>query len=248
MYTKNGLLIIVDRAFDFGYLSFFNKLYNAKKDIQFKLFSSATNSEKTNADIYVHTGGADVNPKLYNEEMGNFTSINRDRDEENMSMFNIAQKYNILQVGICRGAQFLTVANGGKLIQHVENHNQDHNIELNIKEINSCLNNNYYLVDEPGDESMVLKMTSTHHQMMFPFNLDKNYYKILAHSEYNRSNIYLNGKNENINLPSNFVEPEIVWYPNSKSLAIQGHPEYGSCPYFTTVECLKLINKFYENK
>ena len=158
-------------------------------------------------NLVVFTGGEDVNPNRYNQELGKYTIINEKRDllEENC-FFNFQ---NTPKLGICRGAQFLTVMNGGTLIQHVENHaNGPHSINFlkDYKDLN---------VDLP----------STHHQMMYPFKLNKSKYELVAYSSYFRSGVYLNGNNKQIEMPSDFLEPEIVFYPNTKSLAIQPHPE-----------------------
>lgn len=98
--------------------------------------------------------------------------------------------------------------NGGQLIQHVVNHgiSGTHPISLN--------------------GGQVIEITSTHHQMLFPFNLPKENYELIGWSTYYRSTTYLNGSDQEKELPSDFLEPEIVYYNNTKSLAIQGHPEY----------------------
>ena len=125
-------------------------------------------------------------------------------------------------------AQLLTVYNGGKLIQHVEGHrNNNQEIELTLI---------------PETLYKKIQISSDHHQMMFPFNLNKTSYEIIGWSKNFQSNTYLNGKNEEIDLPFNFVETEIIYYPLKNSLCIQGHPEWcvGS---EGADECIKLIKK-----
>jgi len=159
-------------------------------------------------DLLVFTGGADVDPSLYGELKGSHTSINPDRDLICMKMFKVFR--GIPKLGICRGSQFLTVAEGGKLIQHVENHTSNHTTTML----------------EPGrNRPTEVTVTSTHHQMLFPFNMDNKRFKILGWSTKHRSDVYLNGENKQIELPTDFVEPEVVYYPGGNSLAIQGHPE-----------------------
>ncbi len=161
-------------------------------------------------DLILFTGGEDVNPSYYGERVGKFTSINKSRDAVETDMF---RKYyvNIPKLGICRGAQFLTVMNGGKLVQHVENHGIGGTHSISFGE---------------GDSVKKLEMTSTHHQMMYPFNLKKGKdYILCAHSTRYLSPIYWDGENKDISIPDEFLEPEIVFYPESRSLAIQGHPE-----------------------
>ena len=159
------------------------------------------------ADIIIFTGGEDVSPEIYGEQSGEFTNSNLERDEYEASEFGNAKKLNRLIIGICRGAQFLTTMNNGRLIQHVTNHaSGPHKIFI-------------------PTENRHIQITSTHHQMMWPYNLRGNDYSIIAHAD-GLSSKYLNGFNEDNELPENFVEPEIVYYPKTNCLCIQGHPEY----------------------
>lgn len=87
-------------------------------------------------------------------------------------------------------------------------------------------------------------ITSSHHQMLYPFDLNEKDYKLIAYSEYFQSKTYLDGKNEEINLPNNFLEPEIVYYKNTNSLCIQGHPEWSHCEKRTSSMCLDLLDKY----
>lgn len=125
-------------------------------------------------------------------------------------------------------AQYLTVLNGGKLIQHVNNHrNSNHTIEFK--------------------RGVVLNVSSDHHQMMYPYDLKPENYELIAYAQKYLSDIYLNGNNENIQLPDNFLEPEIIYYPKTNSLCIQPHPEWdinsNSSNYL-----LQLINNYLFEK
>lgn len=164
---------------------------------------------KQELDLVLFTGGEDVYPEYYGERTGKHTSYNSKRDSIESNMFHYTK--NIPKLGICRGSQFLTVMCGGKLIQHVEGH------AIGGK----------HTIDIVYPFNQTVEITSTHHQMLYPFNLSKEDYVMCAYSTYNRSGVYLNGNNENISLPNDFVESEIVFYPNYKALAIQGHPESG---------------------
>lgn len=181
---------------------------------------------KRDIDLIVFTGGEDVNPQYYGEQLGKYTHINSNRDNKEVDCFNRFRNV-VPMLGICRGNQLLTVLNGGKLIQHVEGHGSTHTIK-----------------DFKGG---TYKMTSTHHQMVYPFNLSKDSYTLIAYSEFFKSTTYLNGDNEEIKLDKDFLEPEIVFYPNTKCLGIQGHPEYGSCPDETKRYCMRLIKKYLLN-
>lgn len=179
-------------------------------------------------DFVLFTGGEDVYPGYYNQTAGSKTNYNTDRDKyEKIYMFDRFRE--IPKLGICRGAQYLTVLSGGSLIQDVNGHATG---QLHYIEMSAPLTGNIY------------KITSTHHQMMYPFNMKKNDYQIVAFSKYFMSTKYLNGQDVNIELPKNFVEPEIVFYPNTNSLCIQGHPEMNTCPNETKDVVFRLINYF----
>lgn len=160
------------------------------------------------ADVIIFTGGADVDPDFYGQEIGQCTNYDRKRDLFEAREFREASKRKRLLLGICRGAQFLTVMNEGILIQHVTNHGVSKGHEIFVPTENRSFN-----------------ITSTHHQMMYPFNLDDDEYVIIAYSK-NLSDTYLDGYDSEMIKPNNFVEPEIVYYPKTNSLCIQGHPEY----------------------
>jgi len=163
-------------------------------------------------DLVLFTGGEDVDPNFYNERVGKYTSANPARDSRESQMFTLLGN-KIPKLGICRGAQFLTVMSGGRLIQHVENHG--------IGGTHPITFNHLY-----GSKKM--PMTSTHHQMMYPYGLKEGKeYILCAHSTNHLSSKYWNGQDKNIEIKEDFLEPEIVFYPRTNSLGIQGHPESG---------------------
>lgn len=178
-------------------------------------------------DLIYFSGGEDVTPGYYNESVGKYTHYNTKRDKLCENIFS--SYYHIPKLGICRGAQFLTVFSGGKLIQHVEGHTKEHPISLHYKGLQNPSNYN---------------IPSTHHQMMYPYDMNRLNYNLLAWSTYHRSLTYLNGEDKEIELPNKFLEPEIIFYRKTRSLAIQGHPEYSTCNRDTVEACLNLISNF----
>lgn len=110
------------------------------------------------ADLAVFTGGEDVTPSYYGAEAHPTTYNNRVRDnsESKVSAFFLARE--IPMVGICRGAQFLCVMNGGSLYQDVDRHAISGEHELSY-------------VDEKG-QARTYHVTSTHHQMQNPYTND----------------------------------------------------------------------------
>jgi putative glutamine amidotransferase len=158
------------------------------------------------ADIVLFTGGEDVDPSLYGCEKHYSTYSNIQRDLEEKAIFEKV-KPEQLCVGICRGSQLLCCLNGGRLIQNVSNHATfgTHTI------ISASIDGGRY------------EITSTHHQMQYPFNLSSSNYRILYYAS--RKSTFYEG--DKIERPS--CEPEVVLYKKlgkPKCLAIQGHPEF----------------------
>lgn len=210
-------IVIADDASSLDYVSYLKE--------KFEVIVHKTTDVKNTKDIdlVLFTGGEDVNPGYYNESVGKHTFINTNRDKKETDTFHKFKGYSFL-LGICRGSQLLTVLSNGKLIQHVEGHCRDHSIILK--------------------NSLRYNITSSHHQMLYPFDLNEKDYELIAYSEYFQSKTYLNGNNEEIDLSNNFLEPEIVYYKNTNSLCIQGHPEWSHCEKRASQMCLNLIDKY----
>lgn len=160
------------------------------------------------ADVVLFTGGEDVDPSLYNCEKHPRTHSNLQRDLEEKKVFESVTPGKQVCLGICRGSQFLCVMNGGWLVQHCTDHaiGYTHGIT---------------------DGRVCYQITSTHHQMQYPYNLDRNDYNVLYRSENNRSDTY-EGEGIDPRYVYNWGEPEIVYYHKEglpKCLAVQGHPE-----------------------
>jgi gamma-glutamyl-gamma-aminobutyrate hydrolase PuuD len=117
---------------------------------------------------------------------------------------------NIPIIGVCRGAQFMCAFAGGKLIQHVTGHDTG----------------GHMVVTNEGD---LFRVTSAHHQML---DLNGTKHELLAWAPENLSALYYGERSETPEtvtkamLASEFKEPEIVFFPEFKGLAIQGHPEW----------------------
>lgn len=181
------------------------------------------------ADLVVFTGGEDIDPVLYGEEpIPQCGHLNQRRDQHEVEVFNNAKNFQIPMLGICRGAQFLNVMNGGKLWQHVDNHTMSHAAK--------CL-----LTGE------IITVTSTHHQMMRP--PDHADLVMIAHHEDKRDTPSLCTRKmaEGITQYPSLADcdPEVVWFEDTKTLCVQFHPEYGSAkdtcrPYF-----IRLMNNFF---
>ena len=162
------------------------------------------------ADIVCFTGGADINPALYGEKPLPETRFSDDRDEEDLEAWAEATEYQKMLVGICRGAQFLNVLNGGTLWQDVDNHCVDH------------------LAIAPSYDARPPKrfiVSSTHHQMM---KRGENSELLLVAGMANNKKAQTDFWKRAVNpsLMDFHTDEECVWYPKTRSFCFQPHPEF----------------------
>lgn len=155
------------------------------------------------ADIVLFTGGEDVDPSIYGQEKHPKTYSNLERDLKEKAEFE-KMKPNQLALGICRGSQLLCALNGGNLIQ-------------------DCGGHALFETHEITDGTVSVSITSTHHQMQYPFNLNKKDYDLLFYAKPKRSPYYDGFGIDNIPCESEVVYYHVAGKPCS--LAIQGHPE-----------------------
>ena len=171
-------------------------------------------SDPDSVGLVVFTGGEDVSPHLYGHK--NVASYNsKDRDASEVAVFYNAYLNQIPMAGICRGAQFLCVMAGGHLVQDISNHG-----------------NNHYLryVDRDGvEKTSPEKVTSTHHQMQYPWPIGEDKFEVLAWSSSAISNYYLY---DGVRIPTTValkeltMEPDVIFYKNINALVMQYHPEW----------------------
>lgn len=163
------------------------------------------------ADVVVFSGGTDVNPALYGAQRHPRTQAsNTTRDEYEKAVYELALKEGKIMYGICRGAQFLHVMNGGELWQHVEGHaGPDHLI--------------YDL-----DDDLCVEVTSYHHQML-ALNTKLEVLAVCVDQISRRF------ESDTMTLALGESETEIEieagYYLDTKCLFVQGHPEVGSPEY-----------------
>lgn len=71
-------------------------------------------------DALVVSGGADVEPALYDEAPHPATGPpRRDRDAWELALLAAAEERGLPVLGVCRGMQVMSVAAGGSLVQHL---------------------------------------------------------------------------------------------------------------------------------
>ena len=75
-------------------------------------------------DGFLVTGGIDVHPRWFNEEMNGTGKTNEELDEIDKQVVDYAVKNKKPMLGICRGHQTINVFMGGTLIQDIGKHHQ----------------------------------------------------------------------------------------------------------------------------
>lgn len=159
------------------------------------------------ADMVVFNGGSDIGTSIYGEEpvMRGVPLEISNRDRREMDLFDACVDQGLFMLGVCRGAQLLNCLNGGSLWQHVDGHHSNHDM-FEIK------------------TGRILYTTSTHHQQM---RAGKGAEIICV---ANMSTIkHRDGEKKA------FVKHldratgddlEVCYYSKTRTLCIQGHPEY----------------------
>lgn len=191
---------------------------------------NAEHSTFEDADIVVMPGGADWGPNLYNQNPNSYVSwVSSKSDTTQMALIQSAIKRKKLVFGICRGLQGVTIANGGTLVQHIS-HPSHHRVTR-----------------KDGSHYM---MNSCHHQLCNPYNLNDGEYEVLGWTE-GLSNVYLGEEDRDVIFPKHafdgngvLKEPEVIWYPKTRCLGTQGHPEWMSQDSEAVRYVNHLINKY----
>lgn len=178
------------------------------------------------ADVVIFPGGTDINPSIYGEKCNKHTYINTwsmERDAKEIEAYSKCLALGIYTCGICRGLQLQTALNGGKLIQDIS-HTGQHWV--------SAYDGKRFIVN------------SLHHQMCNPYMLPDDHYNLIAWAS-ELSSHYTGEDNKELQFPSHafnsggFMEPEILFFPKTRSLGCQFHPEAYACPS----EAIEYMNK-----
>lgn len=180
------------------------------------------------ADIICWLGGADIDPQLYNQKQLPVTYTSPLMDKYDVDTWTDPAVEGKFKVGICRGGQFLNVMNGGGMWQDVDGHNRDHSV------FDRKLRKN-------------ITVTSLHHQMMIP-DLARgevlaftsvSYKKLKDDYEWKKGALSCLNRSWDERQAAN-QDTEVVWYPDTRSLCWQPHPELdegeGRQYFFDTLE------------
>ena len=168
-------------------------------------------------DLIQFTGGEDVDPSYYGQTKHPRTYSNPKRDAYEANIFN-EWKGEVPMAGICRGAQFLNVKNGGKMWQHVNNH---------------AVAGTHEAYDIPSDRPV--QVTSTHHQMMIPAD----HGEVLLIAELATSK-----ETHAIKVDGVGTDIEAVLYSDTNCLCFQPHPEYVNINHECQVLYFSYLDRF----
>lgn len=172
------------------------------------------------ADLVVFGGGSDVDPRMYSETKHPMTLFSDDRDNQDMDAYLYCVEQGIPMFGVCRGAQFLHVCNGGKLYQDIDNHYGEHKMW--------CLK----------DKLLIERVSSSHHQSCRT-NI-ANGMEILAVASMSDTRWLNADEKEEGKKP----DIEAYFYRDTGCFGVQGHPEYAGYHKFQ-IWCLEKINELF---
>lgn len=180
-----------------------------------------------NSGVLILWGGEDISPSLYGEKSTHSNAHDQpsDRDTLEVNLALEAMDIGMPIIAICRGAQLMCALLGGKVIQDVTGHGREHHITTNT--------------------GLTLATSSLHHQMLYPWNIE---HELLAWS-VSRSEHYQGEVDEwafpdhALTETNDIIEPEVMWFPQGKCLAIQGHPEFMREDDAFVQYCQALVNE-----
>tara|TARA_R110000851_G_scaffold197269_1_gene348319 strand:- start:713 stop:1435 length:723 start_codon:yes stop_codon:yes gene_type:complete len=202
------------------YIKLFKHIY---KDIEVKYYDKEKLPaiDKWQPDIVLLNNDEGViSPEYRSIENNKFLDSlpsNIENDITDSELINKYRSNDILLIGVGRGAHLLCIASNGNLISKVNNYKDVKTKIIGLTDINSksLFNSDAYSFDG----------VSKVDQLMHPFDSSYCYYNILAYSDKYMSNVYLNKLGKDMDMPKNYVEPQVIYFPDLNALAFQSHFE-----------------------
>lgn len=151
------------------------------------------------------TGGADIPPSLYGQR--NVASGGSPyHDEEDLAGWKYFEENRAqftMLLGACRGGQFLNAMSGGNMWQDVNNHHGRHEVTDLRTGIKYITNSIHHQMMRPSKDAEIIAVAGN---LATKFTDDT--------GTYTREE--LEGQ----------LDIEACWYPNTRSVCIQSHPEW----------------------
>jgi gamma-glutamyl-gamma-aminobutyrate hydrolase PuuD len=177
------------------------------------------------SDIVCWLGGADINPQLYGEKPNGASGWSDFQDRSDLKALSDAG--NRFKVGICRGAQILNVIpNGGTLWQDTDGHGGGSHDVVDVRNARKYVTNTIHHQQlRLGAEGVLLAYSEV------------SKFKECQEMTWHRGSTYKGEFSKDV---------EACWYPKTRSLLVQWHPEVGGGDSVTYFE--SLLKEFYENE
>lgn len=158
------------------------------------------------ADSVWFCGGSDIDPKLYGQKnvASSSSSLHNEADYIALDYIKRNTDQFVILLGACRGGQLLNAYSGGNMWQDVDGHTYG----------------DHYVVDVRNGKRY--KTNSIHHQMMRP-SKDA---EIIAVCDENLATKFTDDTGTYCLRGKDYVQVEACYYPNTRSLCIQSHPEW----------------------
>ena len=223
---------LITKGFDPGKIKVFIEQPLASEKDMFSQYGYKVTNVIDEADLLVWTGGGDINPALYNERPLQYTHFYQARDERELRMWRNAG--NKFKAGICRGGQLLNVLNGGRLWQHVTNHGRQHPIEDMFTGKKLMTSSLHHQAFRPAEDAVVVATTR---QSGAKFSEKESWKMPVLKAEEPRTH------KEKLYHEETGTDYEVLWYPKTRSLCFQGHPEFG--PDECTDYFFELLSRYY---
>lgn len=159
------------------------------------------------SQLVLFVGGEDISPELYKKAKHPTTYNNPRRDEYEVKEFKKAVALGRPIISICRGSQLSCVMAGGLLVQH-QQHPNTHLVKTS--------------------DGRKVRVSNSHHQRMWPYNLPKEEYELLAWAIDDDGSEQLSPYSYGSSYDETMdgLEAEIVFFPKIRSLSCQSHPEW----------------------
>jgi len=106
------------------------------------------------AKLVIFTGGADINPEIYNQK-NTYSYFDPKRDEAELKVLEFALKLNKKILGVCRGHQLINAYLGGELVQDI---NRD------LNQYHGSGHKLIFLEQDSLIKKMFKRVNSLHHQ------------------------------------------------------------------------------------
>jgi putative glutamine amidotransferase len=177
-------------------------------------------------DMIILPGGLDVNPNLYNQTPGYFTS-NTDVYKNHFLQQKLDEYIdnNKVVLGICLGLQQLAVKYGSELTQHLMYHEQSSHRTDEVHFVYDGVTSNLTLPTKPTTNINGFKVNSLHHQCVIQSNLSTELEPLLFSENYDDNTDHI---------------VECFKHNTKKILAVQWHTEE-IWDTFTRKEVLNLL-------